>query len=302
ALRSAAVLLERATAIGRLAGPVVVERVRVLTLLGRAAEALDVGGAALGLVRGDQHAELCLRLARAAVVAGRWAVAEQFVERAGRPDDPRSLMLDADAAYGAGDVARAVRLGRAAVRAVERAGTASSQHAALLCEALTVLGRGMFGTDPAGSDKMLRRAAQVAAEHGLTPWRVEARAAGARLGHPHRLHRALGAATHRGRRPGPGSPRDPARTSVDESRGQPRRARIRRCDRGWPGRSRRRGGGRVCRGRRGDRAAALVEPAASAAGVGGRGRRSLGRPGAGAARRPRRARGRRRGELCSDLP
>ncbi len=174
ALRTAAMLLERAAATGAPAGPVAIEQVRVLSLLGRAAEALEVGGAALGIVVGDEHAELCLRLARAAVVAGRWAVAEQFVERAGRPADPRSLTLTADAAYGAGDVARALTAGRAAVQVVEQAGVATPEHAALLCEALTVLARGTFGTDPAESESMLRRAAQVAAEHGLTPWRVEA--------------------------------------------------------------------------------------------------------------------------------
>ena len=174
ALRTAAMLLERAAATGAPAGPVVIEQVQALSLLGRAADAIDVGGGAMGLVFGDEHAELCLRLARAAVVAGRWAVAEQFVERAGRPADPRSLTLTADAAYGAGDVARARTAGRAAVQVVEQAGVVTPEHAALLCEALTVLARGTFGPDPSGSESMLRRAAQVAAEHGLTPWRVEA--------------------------------------------------------------------------------------------------------------------------------
>ena len=58
ALRSAAQLLALAAATGAPAGPVVAERVRVLTLLGRAAEALELGEAALRTVRGDEHVAL----------------------------------------------------------------------------------------------------------------------------------------------------------------------------------------------------------------------------------------------------
>jgi DNA-binding CsgD family transcriptional regulator len=176
ALRSAAELLDLAARDGHQEGPVAVERVHVLTLLGRPAEAVEVGDAALaaGSVRGDDHAELCLRLAAAAVTGSRWAVAEAFVERAGRPDDPRSSVLEADAAYGAGDVGRAAALARTAVRAAERA-AADPEGAAVLCEALMVLARATFGTDDlAGAQLVSRRAAQVAAEHGLTHWRVAA--------------------------------------------------------------------------------------------------------------------------------
>lgn len=42
-----------------------------VAMLGRADDAIAVGGAARDALAGDQHAELCLRLARAAVVAGR---------------------------------------------------------------------------------------------------------------------------------------------------------------------------------------------------------------------------------------
>jgi DNA-binding CsgD family transcriptional regulator len=176
ALRSAAELLERAAAAGQAVGAVAVERVRVLTLLGRAADALDVGQRALadGAALGDEHAELCLRLARAAVVAGRWRVADAFVERAGRPADARSMLIAANAANGAGDTGRARALAREAVRAAERAGAGSVEDASTLCEALIVLGRSLFAVDQPASDAMLRRAAQIAAEHGLTPWRVEA--------------------------------------------------------------------------------------------------------------------------------
>ena len=71
-------------------------------MLGRADDAIAVGGAARDALAGDQHAELCLRLARAAVVAGRWTAAEDYVERSARPNDPRSLVLWPDAAFGAG--------------------------------------------------------------------------------------------------------------------------------------------------------------------------------------------------------
>lgn len=179
ALRSAADLLDRAAAAGGPVGVVAIERVRVLTQLGLAADALDVGTAVLdagGLV-GDEHAELCLRLARAAVVGGRWAAAHAWLHRAGRRDDPRSLVLAADAWYGAGDVDRAAEPAAAAVRAAEEAmaaGGATAEQAATLCEALLVLGRSCWRTSLDEPEAVFRRAAQVASEHGLTPWRVEA--------------------------------------------------------------------------------------------------------------------------------
>src|SRR5690349_6104857 len=161
AVRSAAAFLDEA---GERAAPA--ERVHVLTLLGRAVEALEIGEAARDRLRGAERAELCLRLARAAIVAGRWADARRHVEGAGRPDDPRSLVLLADAAYGAGDTAAAERLARTAADAAD--------DPALLCEALTVLGRAMFAAEPSAADAVHRRVVQIAAEHGLLPWRVQA--------------------------------------------------------------------------------------------------------------------------------
>ena len=161
AVRSAAAFLDEA---GEHAAPT--ERVHVLTLLGRAVEALEAGEPVVDRLRGAERAELCLRLARAAIVAGRWADARRHVENAGRPDDPRSMVLIADAAYGAGDVAQAERLARTAAEAV--------RDPALLCEALMVLGRSTFTADPPTSDAVLRRVTQVAAERGLLPWRVQA--------------------------------------------------------------------------------------------------------------------------------
>ena len=175
ALGHAEELLVRAEALGAAPGPVAAERVRVLTLRGRAADALAVGDAALetGDVVGDEHAELCLRLARAAVLIGRWTAAEKWTVRAGRPDDPRSMVLGADAAFGSGDTAVAATRARVAVAAAESA-PGSGEAAVTLCEALLVLGRcAMIDHDLDGA-ALSERAVRVAAEHGLTPWRVEA--------------------------------------------------------------------------------------------------------------------------------
>ncbi|HKS52017.1 MAG TPA: AAA family ATPase [Pseudonocardiaceae bacterium] len=171
ALRSAQELLGTAAGTGRLVGAVAAERVQVLTMLGRVTEALEVGTTALeaGSLVGDEHAEICLRLARAAVASGRWSTAEGYLERAGRPRDPRCLVVAADAAFGAGDVGRAAALATAAVHAAERDGTRPET----LCEALTVIARSTL-PDIAAGESASRRAAQVAAEHGLIPWRVEA--------------------------------------------------------------------------------------------------------------------------------
>ncbi|MFR9804571.1 AAA family ATPase [Pseudonocardia sp. RS010] len=172
ALRAAADHLaaaERAGCGPPLAAEVLRERIRVLTLTGRAHEALELGAARLPGLTGDRHAGLCLDLARTAVVAGQWATAEGYVERAGRPADPRSAVLLADAAFGAGRVDEAADLAARAVARAEAVGAPES-----LCEALGVLARTRWRTDLAGAAGAFRRAAQVAAEHGLAPWRVTA--------------------------------------------------------------------------------------------------------------------------------
>lgn len=168
ALRSAEQRLDRATATGTAMGDVLVERVRLLTLTGRAAEALELGAEAVHGLAGDAHAELRLQLARAAVTAGQWAAAEEHVRRAARPDDPQSLVVAADAAFGDHRPAEAAALAGRAVRLAER-----GDDPAVLCEALVVVSRAAL-TDLETATATLTRAAQVAAEHGLTPWRVEA--------------------------------------------------------------------------------------------------------------------------------
>ncbi|MGF1648275.1 MAG: AAA family ATPase [Kineosporiaceae bacterium] len=168
ALGSAEAALARAEAAGASAAAVLAERVRLLCLTGRAAEALEVGAAAADRASGDDHATLCLRLARAAVLAGHWRAAEEYVARAGRPGDARSLVLAADAAFGGHRPAEAAAQAAEAVRVAEHEGDASA-----LCEALLVVARAA-GADEALAREALARAERVATDHGLIPWRVEA--------------------------------------------------------------------------------------------------------------------------------
>jgi DNA-binding CsgD family transcriptional regulator len=187
ALRSAEHLLATATEAAsgsRLAHAVTAERVTVLTLVGRAADALALGSAELDTVRGDAHADLCLQLARTAITAGAWADTEAFVARAGRPGDPRSLVLRADAAFGAGRATDAAELAAAAIARAEQVAdevsgagehsAAGQQAVAALCEALGVAGRLAWSTDLDVTEALAQRAAQVAGEHGLVPWRSTA--------------------------------------------------------------------------------------------------------------------------------
>jgi DNA-binding CsgD family transcriptional regulator/RecA/RadA recombinase len=180
ALRSADGLLARAAATRALQPAVAVERVHLFTLRGEPATALEVGRQVVDEVVGDDHAELCLRLAQAALAASRWAQAERYLERAGRPHDPRSLVLAANAAFGAGDLGRATRLAAmAADRAADRAEDAADavgrrKRAEDRCAALTVLGRCTMRRDPIAARDAFARAAQIAAEHGLRPDRITA--------------------------------------------------------------------------------------------------------------------------------
>ena len=168
AFRSAAALLDRVPAAQ--AADVSAERVLVLTALGRAADALDEGERALPTAIGEAHAELCLRLARAAIRAGQWGRASGYVERAGRPADPRTPLLAADAAFGVGDVARAAVLAADAVSAAERTGAAEP-----LCEALELVARcALQDGDLVTASAVFGRAASVAGEHGLRAQRVTA--------------------------------------------------------------------------------------------------------------------------------
>ncbi len=169
AARTAEALLDRVGATGLRTVAVATERVRLLASTGRAAQALATGGPALDRATGDEHAELALRLGRAAVLAGRWDDAVEYVARAGRPDDPRSASVLADACHGAGRVHAAEGHAMEAVAKAERAALPDA-----LCEALVVQAKLVRLRDPGAAEPVFRRAAQVAAEHGLRAWRVEA--------------------------------------------------------------------------------------------------------------------------------
>ncbi len=169
ALRTAAHLLDRAEACGADPVAMAAERVVLQCAAGRAAQALETGGRALDVATGDRHAELALRLARAAVLAGRWDDATAYVERAGRPDDPRSPALLAEAAHGAGRIEEAAAFAAQAVALADRTGAPGDR-----CQALVAQARVARLHDVAASAAGFGRAAQLAAEHGLAAWRVEA--------------------------------------------------------------------------------------------------------------------------------
>jgi len=169
AFRTAERLLDHLDLTGRHPTAAATERVRLLCLAGRGHDALDGGGPALDAAGGEEHAELAFALARAAVLAGRWPSVRAYVERAGRPDDPRSATLLADAAHGAGDLVEAGRQARESVARAEAGGSPEQ-----LCDALTVQARVLRLDDQSAAGALFRRAAQVAAEHGLVTARVEA--------------------------------------------------------------------------------------------------------------------------------
>lgn len=165
-LASAEDLLDRAGQLARSA-EVTTRQVTVLALTGRAAQALAAGTSALAATSGEQHAELCLETARAAVAAARWDEAVALVERSGRAGEPRADAIRADALFGAGDVAGAQAL---ATTVVDRDGTPPATR----CEAMEVLGRCARVSDAEVAAAWFRRGAQVAAEHGLVTARVRA--------------------------------------------------------------------------------------------------------------------------------
>lgn len=167
ALGSAERHLARVDAVGPLRNAWAVERIRLLTMLGRVPEAVRTGTEAIDGAVGDDHAELCLQLARGCVVGAQWSAAVEYVDRAGRPDDPRSGILRADAAYGAGDPQLAAALAERAATVAERTGDNEA-----LTSTLLVAGRCLRQTDPPAAEAAFSRAVQIAAEHGLVPLRV----------------------------------------------------------------------------------------------------------------------------------
>ena len=169
AFRTAERLLDELADIPSHRAAAAAERVRLLCLQGRAREALAVAAPVLDGATATEHVELALTLARAAVLTGRWDTVRDLVARAGRPDDPRSETLLADAAHGAGLLDEAMAHALGAVACAERDGDPGQ-----LCDALAVLAKVQRLADPGTARNLFDRAAQVAAEHGLVDARVEA--------------------------------------------------------------------------------------------------------------------------------
>ena len=170
AFRSAERLLDELAGVPSHLAAATAERARLLCLQGRAPEALALAAPVLDGATGGEHVELALTLARAAVMTGRWDMVRDLVGRAGRPDDPRTETLLADAAHGAGLLDEALTHGLGAVACAEREGRDPQQ----LCDALVVLAKVQRLADPRAARNLFDRAAQVAAEHGLVDARVEA--------------------------------------------------------------------------------------------------------------------------------
>ncbi len=170
ALRTASELLDCAedTSRGRTV-EVIAARVELLAMLGKPVEALEVGLPALSEARGDKHAELCFRLARAAGAAGRWDQSERLVTRAGRAADPRTAILRCDIAHA---LSHLVEADGFAEEAVARARSTSQLE--LLCEALCAAARIRRLHDLGSARQQFAEAAQLASEHGLVPRQIEA--------------------------------------------------------------------------------------------------------------------------------
>lgn len=150
--------------------------VEAFALAGRVDEALGAGRQALaGVTDRAARAELHLRLAQAAVSAGRWALAgEQLSNAAGEVGNAsdsalegRIAVLDAEVALADNDVARAHRR---ASEALEQADGPSE----LRCHALEVLGRIERYRDQAEARRLFEEALQSADAARLPVWQTRA--------------------------------------------------------------------------------------------------------------------------------
>ena len=121
--------------------------------------------ARIGTAEPARSAELHLRIAAAAMAGGRWAEADASVRMARQLAPPNLARVDvcaAQVAVGQEDLAAAVRLANAALRAAEQAGLPAVQ-----CEALEVLARVARQSDLDEAERFLARAQAVASAHGL---------------------------------------------------------------------------------------------------------------------------------------
>ncbi len=156
----------------------------VLAQAGYVDRAFEVGDRLLARLDLASHlpsggAELHLRLARAAVAAGRWSLATEHLAAA-RSTPPfasiapagwtaRIDALGAQVALGEGRLDEAGELAAGALRGAERAGLPDTT-----CEALEVSGRVARQRDLDAAEAAFGRGLAVATAHGLEVWRLRA--------------------------------------------------------------------------------------------------------------------------------
>jgi DNA-binding CsgD family transcriptional regulator/tetratricopeptide (TPR) repeat protein len=153
----------------------------VLALSGQVDRAFELGDRLLGRLDLASRlpsggAELHLRLARAAVAAGRWEVAGDHLAAARDvPADHAAGLaasmdaLDAQVALGQGRLSRAGELAATALAVAEK-----ESLPAVACEALEVAGRVARQRDLEAAEAAFARGLAVATAHGLGLWRLRA--------------------------------------------------------------------------------------------------------------------------------
>ena len=170
-----------------------------------------VGEPVLEHARHDEHADLVPAPRRGRGGGRRWARAEDLAARAGRPADPRSLMVRADAAHGAGRVCRGGRAGEPG----SGGGPRRPRRRCAARRAASWAGSCGWTTRPRRGEAFAA-AAQTASEHGLARWRVEALFG---LGSLELLADERSPSMQRGARPGrPARPARPAGPGRDPAR------------------------------------------------------------------------------------
>jgi DNA-binding CsgD family transcriptional regulator/tetratricopeptide (TPR) repeat protein len=185
ALATADATLERARGLAGgdpvLAAPIGDALVETLALAGQVDRAFELGGrllARLDRAPGPPTGPvgLHLRLARAAVAAGRWPVAADHLAAARCSPAPphgeeaaRLDALEAQVALGEGRLDEAERLATRALAVAEQAGLAE-----VACEALEVAGRIARQRDLEAAEAAFARGLAVATAHGLELWRLRA--------------------------------------------------------------------------------------------------------------------------------
>lgn len=149
--------------------------VEVHSAAGRLSEALDVGSLVLDVVPAStlRAAGVHLQLARAAVAAEHWQVAQEHLDRTRSVDDvvvrARADGLAALVAIGRRSPSVAEDLAQSALGAATAIGLPDVQ-----CEALQVLGRCARLDDLGRARELFDRAVQVATEHSLPLLRISA--------------------------------------------------------------------------------------------------------------------------------